>query len=119
MYTYELYKIFTRKSLYITFILLLAFPLLSLGFDRITQTTQYQEVYEENRGAITDKKSAFANEQMELFYETAPTIVYDEETVIDFDNLTIEEEGEFAAYRQINQADHLTICRNDQRAGNA
>lgn len=108
MYTHELYKIFTRKSLYATFILLLAFPLLSLGFDRTTQTTQYQEVYEENRGPITDEKLAFANEQIELFYETAPTIEYEEETVIDFDNLSIEEEGEFKAYSQINQADHLT-----------
>lgn len=120
MYRHELYKLFTRKSLYAAFILFLLFPLLSSGSNELIQTEHYQALHDEWSGPVTEEKVEQANQKLVELEENADLQdLGNGDYVIDYSSLGIERQIELNVYNEVVDAairsDSLDERRQDLR----
>lgn len=80
MYKHECFKIFTRKSIYIVFILVLALIVYAerMPIEFVMTGDVYEDLYEELGGPVTEEKELFVREQMRAS-DAGESVAYTEE----------------------------------------
>lgn len=114
MYRHEVYKIFTRKSLYVAFTLFLLFILLSLRsmiFDNSVQSDRYQQLHEEWSGPVTSEKLERAHAELEEDAELLD--MGEEEFAVDY--FSIEDQMLLDVYTQVIDAGSRLETLNERK----
>ncbi|MBM7541647.1 hypothetical protein [Amphibacillus cookii] len=104
MYKQECYKIFTRKSLYLTFLLFIFFMLLPDGSHSIRQTSTYQSLYDEWRGPLTATEIDMANERLMKLEEQVDREMAEADELEGVFPKSIEDQAAHSVYVSVIQA---------------